>query len=107
MTFSDARFGAEVVTAKGKAYKFDDTHCLLAFLKEGEDSRKSDEKIYFVSFSGAHSLIASGDAMLLKSDQLRSPMGGNIAAFENKDSLAKVQITFPGEVISWKDIAIQ
>ena len=107
MMFSDARFGAEIVTAKGKVYKFDDAHCLLAFLKDGEAQRKEDEKIYFVSFSGDHAMIASGNAMLLKSDQLRSPMGGNIAAFENKDSLAKVQITFPGEVVSWKDIAIQ
>ncbi len=107
MTFSDARFGAEIVTAKGKVYKFDDAHCLLAFLKEGQEQRKEDEKIYFVSFSGNHVMIASGNAMLLKSDQLRSPMGGNIAAFENKDSLHKVQIAFPGEVVSWKDIAIQ
>ena len=107
MMVSDARFGAEIVTAKGKVYKFDDAHCLLSFLKEGKEPQQMNGEIYFVCFSGDHPMIASANAMLLKSDQLHSPMGGNIAAFKNKDSLDKVQITFPGEVVAWKDIAIQ
>lgn len=107
MTVSDARFGAEIVTAKGKTYKFDDTHCLLAYLKEAKGQDHSNSKMYFVNFSGDHAMISSDHAILLKSDGLRSPMGGNIAAFDNRDSLGKVQATFAGDVVSWNDVNMQ
>src|SRR5690606_23270005 len=35
MTVSDARFGCQLVTAKGRAYHFDDVQCLVAFVKAG------------------------------------------------------------------------
>ena len=107
MTVSDARFGAEIVTSKGKIYKFDDTHCLLAFLKEAKEQEYKNSKIYFVNFSGDHSMILSDKAVLLKSDQLRSPMGGNIAAFDNRDSLGKVQAMSAGDVVLWNDVYVQ
>ena len=31
MTIADPKFGAEIVTKKGKVYKFDDTHCIAVF----------------------------------------------------------------------------
>ena len=104
MTVSDARFGAEIITAKGKIYKFDDTHCLLAFLKEAKEQDYKNSKIYFVNFSGDHGMILSENAVLLKSDQLRSPMGGNIAAFDNRDSLGKVKTLFAGDIVLWNDV---
>ena len=34
MGVADNRFGAELITKKGKIYKFDDIHCLIGFIKE-------------------------------------------------------------------------
>ena len=31
----DPKFGGEVITKKGKIYKFDDLHCMVSFLKSG------------------------------------------------------------------------
>ena len=36
MTISDPQFGGEIITTKGKVYKFDDLHCMKGFLKAGE-----------------------------------------------------------------------
>ncbi|HLV52270.1 MAG TPA: hypothetical protein VKY44_10000, partial [Flavobacterium sp.] len=36
MNISDVRYGAELITQKGKIYKFDDMYCMKTFLKEGE-----------------------------------------------------------------------
>jgi copper chaperone NosL len=33
MTIMDPKFGAEIVTKKGKVYKFDDAHCVATFLE--------------------------------------------------------------------------
>ena len=86
MTISDARFGAEIITAKGKAYKFDDMHCILSFLKAGSVDTVN-ARVYLVDFY--HASAATCTTMsILKSDALRSPMQGNMAAFASKENLA-------------------
>jgi len=104
MTVSDPRFGAEIITRKGKVFKFDDIHCILSFLKEKGFDRSQVQQTYFRDFSGDHSFIASDKALFLKSEYLKSPMEGNIAAFSNKDSLDKVSLTFKGSTSSWTEL---
>ena len=87
MGISDVRFGAEVVTKKGKSFKFDDTHCLLGFLQQKEVSTEEIKNTYLVNYSEPHQLIVAEKSFLLSSEKLRTPMGGNIAAFDNRDSL--------------------
>src|SRR5690242_4350221 len=89
MTISDPRFGAEVIIAKGKVYKFDDMHCLNSFLKENNMSENDIKEMYVVNFCGNHNLIKADENLLLfKCESLQSPMGGNIAAFNDRDSIA-------------------
>ena len=104
MTVSDNRFGAEIITQKGKIYKFDDAHCALSFLRSGNTDHEQAKEIYFTDFSSSHSLINANDALFLKSDELRSPMGGNIAAFSNADSLNNAMWKYKGTVLHWKEI---
>jgi copper chaperone NosL len=104
MTISDARFGAELVTKKGKVYKFDDTHCILDYLKTKEVESTNIKNIYLSNYSGKHQLIDVKNALLLQAAELRSPMAGNIAAFDLQDSLAVVQKHFPGTIVSWSEL---
>jgi copper chaperone NosL len=104
MTVSDKRFGAEVLTKKGKAFKFDDAHCMLSFLESKTVAADQVNNIYLVDFSGDHSLVKAETAFLLKSDALRSPMAGNVAAFSNKDSLDMANATYKGNIIRWADL---
>lgn len=102
MTIADKNFGAEIMTKKGKAYKFDDTHCLLAFMKDGTVAEKDIEGTYLVNFVEPHNFIEVSDVLLLKSEDLHSPMGGNVASFDNKDKLDEVAIRVKGEIITWE-----
>lgn len=104
MTISDAKFGAEIITNKGKLFKFDDVHCLTGYLKTNDLQQAAIKDIYITDFSGNHNLINIKQALLLKSDALRSPMGGNIAAFENTDSLKFVQQRYNGVVVNWNEL---
>ncbi|MBS1915387.1 MAG: nitrous oxide reductase accessory protein NosL [Bacteroidetes bacterium] len=104
MTVSDDRFGGEVITAKGKLYKFDDAHCLVSFLHGDMLKQVSGASVFFIDFSGKHALVPASAASFLKSDLLRSPMNGNIAAFDNRDSLMYAMQKFPGQVISWNEL---
>lgn len=104
MGISDRRFGAEIVTKKSKIYKFDDEHCIKAFLDAKIIPPEDISGIYFVDFLEPHQLMNVRDAHFLQSPNLRSPMNGNIAAFSNADSLAKTLTKFYGNTISWEDI---
>jgi copper chaperone NosL len=104
MGVSDVRFGAEIVTKKGKVYKFDDVHCLEGFFKKDGVAPAEVKDIYFTNYSGDHGLILKKNELLLKSDLLRSPMAGNIAAFDNRDSLKKIQQINNGNIVTTEEL---
>ncbi|RYF89878.1 MAG: hypothetical protein EOO03_04970 [Chitinophagaceae bacterium] len=104
MTISDQRFAAEIVSTKGKAFKFDDSHCILAYLHSKKIAQQDVAGIYFNNFLAPHQFIKAGEAFFLQSPALKSPMNGNVAAFANEDSLLKMIPTFYGNKISWEDL---
>lgn len=104
MTISDNRYGAEIITRKGKVYKFDDSHCLLSFIQSKTVEKKELDRIYFTDFTGKHTLIKAEDAFLLQSDFFRGPMNGNMAAFSNADSMKKMERQYRGNVVTWKQL---
>jgi copper chaperone NosL len=101
MTISDKRFGAEILTKKGKTYKFDDAGCAISFLEAQPEIKQSLKEIFFADFSEPHSLIPSGSAYVLKSEVLKAPMGGMYSAFNSMDNLNKVKQEYPGTVTNW------
>ncbi len=107
MTFTDARFGGEILTTKGKVYKFDDTHCMLSFLKGGTVPKDAVEEIYVVEFLGKHELMPVSTSFLLTSEVLHTPMNGNIAAFANIDSLNACLKDCNGKQVNWATLINQ
>lgn len=105
MTVSDAKFGAEIITVKGKNFKFDDMHCVLAFIKNKQIELKEIKEVYLTDFeSTGHELIKATDALLIQSEKLNSPMNGNIAAIGDKGSIAKLINTYQGTSVSWNQL---
>lgn len=82
MTLMDRKFGAELVTTKGKVYKFDDINCLFNFYNEGSVNKQDFRFKLVVDFSQPEKLIDAEKAVYLKSGQIKSPMASQVAAFE-------------------------
>jgi copper chaperone NosL len=104
MVISDQRFGAEVITDKNKIYKFDDVHCVVSFMKSGDVPSTEIASVYLVDFSEKGKLVKAEESFLLQAEQLRSPMGGNVAAFTIADSMKKFQQEISGVPVNWKDL---
>lgn len=104
MPISDARFGAEIVSDKGKIFKFDDSRCIVGFLNEGKIKKEEAEEIYFSNYYKPHQLLALEEVTFYQSPALKSPMNGNIAALNHKDSLESILKNFLGNEISWEDM---
>lgn len=104
MTITDAKYGAELVTKKGKVYKFDDVHCLLSFIQTKMIDKKEINNIYLVDFAGNHSLIKARESFLLQGDIIKGPMNGNIIAFKNKDSMKVMANQLNAVAVSWDNL---
>ena len=81
MGIMDPKFGSELITTKGKIYKFDDVSCMQHFLKSLEE------------------------AVFILSPSVKSPMGSHAAAFASREKAEKMNATFTGELLSWKELA--
>lgn len=104
MTISDQRFGAEIVTKKSKIFKFDDQHCLVAYMKADGFDAENVAGVYFTDFNKPHGLIHAEQAHFLQSPDLKSPMNGNIAAFSHEDSLGNALPKYYGNRITWEEM---
>lgn len=106
MTVSDNRFGAELVTSKGKIYVFDDEICLIEFLKQHEEIKKNKNEFYFTNFFEDHRLIPVKTAFIVKTKSHRGPMEGNYIAFANKERCDEYIKLNGGELLSWENLVI-
>lgn len=102
MSIIENKFGTELITKKGKIYKFDSIECLAAFENEF-DSDEVDSK-WVTNFSGSHRLIKHSDAYFLLSKQLKSPMGLYLSAYSSKEELETVKSEFGGDEINWSEL---
>ncbi|HNM32047.1 MAG TPA: nitrous oxide reductase accessory protein NosL [Chitinophagales bacterium] len=106
MSISDPRFPAEIITKKGKIFIFDDIYCLLEYLKENEDTKKSVKEVYLSDYLDAHEFIKAEVAHLYRSEEIHSPMGGNTAAFTSEENKKNTVKDFKGESVSWKNLLV-
>jgi len=104
MQVSDPRFPAQVVTKTGKAYKFDAVECMVAFLAEGRVPADQVHSLWVTAFDEPGKLIRAEEARYLRSPELRSPMGLNVAAFRTLEDLEGVRSEVGGVEVRWDDL---
>jgi copper chaperone NosL len=107
MTLMDTKFGAEIVTKKGKVYKFDDINCMVNFYNSGFEPFEKMAYKLVVDYSQPEKLIEAQDAFYIKSNQIRSPMAGGIAAFETKPVMDKYKKQWKGIWLSWGELVTE
>jgi len=89
MTIIDNRFAAEILTEKGKAYKFDDIACLLNYLHEHKQ-QNAGVKIYVANYSNPTSTFLDAfTATYVHNEQFKTAMNGNYAAFPSAQDATK------------------
>ncbi len=104
MGVADLKFGGEVITKKGKVYKFDDIGCMINFLRSGSIEEKDIEKKVVMNYNKQNEFIDVQSAWFLASPEIKSPMKSNIAGFETKESAEKIKNNNTGEIVTWNDL---
>ncbi|RYD94093.1 MAG: hypothetical protein EOP50_10060 [Sphingobacteriales bacterium] len=86
MTIADTRYGGEVVTSKGRVYKFDDLHCLAHYLNANPTAFK-DAQLYFSNFASGQLLPADG-CWSLREPSYKTPMNSGAVSFATPEAAA-------------------
>lgn len=102
MAISDGRFGAELITKKGRVYKFDDMSCMLRYNKEQTDGHVRN--FYINDYTQDNILINAEEAWYIRHDDLNSPMRGNMAAFGNEEGAAEHAERLGVVTQTWEEI---
>jgi|SRR5690554_537600 len=105
MTIVDQIHGAEIVTDKGKVYKFDAVECMIDF--NNEMSKEQPQLFLTNHYHTPKELINAETATYLISENLPSPMGEFITAFASKSAAEEAQNEHQGELYSWKELIDQ
>ena len=102
MTIVDKVHAAEIVTQKGKIYKFDASECMINFLKEFDTSQI---KWYLSNnYTEPETLIDATQATFLISKNIPSPMGAFLSAFKDKNDAEKFQTKKGGKLYTWETL---
>jgi copper chaperone NosL len=100
MGVADPKFGSEIITDKGKLYKFDDVGCMIRFMKTDEIEKKNISRTVVVNYEKPNDFIDTDKAVLIISESTKSPMGFNIGAFSTRESVMKIE----GKIFSWNEL---
>jgi len=106
MTIMDKRYGTEIVTAKGKVYKFDSVECLADFLQTSVPAGEKIEFTLVTSFDEPGRLCCALGSYILHCKGLPSPMGKYLTAFNEKTAAENYQQSLGGKLYSWDEFLI-
>lgn len=107
MTIMDSRYGTEMVTRKGKVFKFDSVECLVRFLKENGNMQNDAKHLLLTPFNKPSTLEDAHQCRILHSRNMPSPMGMFLTAFSDENTAGKYRDESGGTLYSWNDLMVK
>ena len=104
MLITDNKYGAELITDKGKIYKFDSMECLVEFSLVKNTLGDTNNKLLVTDFYNPGKFTNCRESSYVKNDKFRSPMGLNVTAFNSEEQAQKFISENGGEKISWIEV---
>ena len=102
MTIADGKYAAEVITEKGRVYKFDDFMCMIHYGKENSNTKMTT---YYVNdYTQDNVLIAAETAFFLSEGTIQSPMRGGIIAFSSENDAKEFEIKLKAKPVTWEAV---
>lgn len=103
MTIDDVRFGAMVITAKGRIQTFDSIECLASYVAALSASDRP-RGVYVANHEHPSQWMDAAKATYLHQSQLRSPMGRELAAFPREADRNTLIQRYGGRAMVWSDV---
>jgi copper chaperone NosL len=104
MTIMERGFASQLVTTKGKVYKFDAIECLAAYRYAGSIDPDEVHSQWVCNFNNAGSFLNTDNAVFVYSKQIKSPMAGGLCAVDSRDVAVRVRDSFNGRIVTWDEV---
>jgi copper chaperone NosL len=102
MTLTDPHYATQLVTSHGRQYVFDDIICMLQY--RNENPQQKYLQFYIADFTQPEDFIDMDHAILITSDSLHSPMGGNTIGFALRDSAQGYISRLQARELQWETL---
>ncbi len=104
MTIVDNQHAAQIVTVKGRNYKYDAIECMINDLSNWE---RPPVKIQLVAdYSRPGILTDAKSANYLISKKIPSPMGANLSAFSQEKNRNEIHQSAGGQKLNWEELIL-
>lgn len=102
MTIVDRQHGAEIVTKKGKVFKYDAIECMMQDLNNMEE----DKIAFFMvnTYDQPTKLFDATQVTYMKSEAIPSPMGAFLTAFTTREEALKIKKLKGGDIFDWNEL---
>jgi len=104
MNIVDQQHAAQMVTKKGKAFKFDATECMINYLKETDTEQVG--LLLVADYNNPSDLIDANLATFIISENIPSPMGEFLSAVPTKEEALSLKKTKEGDIYTWDELLI-
>lgn len=104
MTIMDKKFGAEIITKKGKVQKFDAAECLINYIIENNTDLSNVSMLFVTDYKQPAKLINALNAVYVISSGIKSPMGENLCAFTGEKDAGKFIDESGGDIYNWESL---
>ncbi len=104
MGIMDPKFGSELVTKKGKVFKFDDIGCMVRFMKSGTIDQSELSQVLVVNYKTENDLLDVNSCTFVVGQDIKSPMNFNAAAFTDAEAANNFGIQNGRKILDWKTI---
>lgn len=102
MTIADGKYAAEVITEKGRVYKFDDFMCMVNYGKENSNTKIA---AYYVNdYLQDNVLIPAKTAFFVSGGTIQSPMRGGIIAFSSENDAKEFETKLKAQLVTWETV---
>ena len=103
MTIVTKTHSAQMVTDKGKQFKFDAIDCIVHFLQKTQELFHTSQ-LLITDYNSPGTMIDAKSASFLVSAEIKSPMGANLTGFDSIDVAKKMITDNSANFFDWNGI---
>ena len=104
MNIVDQQHAAQMVTAKGKATKYDAIECMMNYLNRNDLNSDDMAFLLITDYNNPGKLIDAKSATYIRTESIPSPMGAFLSGMEDKEIAEKLIQEKGGSVFDWTEL---
>lgn len=104
MTLMDPKFGAEIVTDKGKIFIFDDVNCMVRYIHDESFDINIIAHNLVIDYSNPEVLVPIDSAHFVFSEEVKTPMASKVVPFGSSRVAEEFRANWNGNFKTWSEI---